>query len=37
LSRASHEAKIYCENYQQFVRQCMNEQEKQTSLSMGLS
>ncbi|ETR68631.1 MAG: conjugative relaxase domain protein [Candidatus Magnetoglobus multicellularis str. Araruama] len=35
LSRASHEAKIYCENYQQFMCQCMNEQEKQTSLSIG--
>jgi len=37
LSRASHQAKIYCENFQQFLCQCMNEQEKQTSLSMGLS
>ncbi|ETR71247.1 MAG: Mobilization protein TraI-like protein [Candidatus Magnetoglobus multicellularis str. Araruama] len=35
LSRASHQAKIYCENYQQFMCQCMNEQEKQTSLSIG--
>ena len=36
LSRASHSAKVYCENFQKFSHQCAQAQQKQTSLSMVL-